>query len=34
MLLKMSDLYMGETVCYNAQGGVADLISDQCSREK
>lgn len=34
MLLEMSDLNTGKTVYYSAQGGVADLISDQCSRWK
>lgn len=34
MLLEMSDLNTGKVVYYNAQGGMADLISDLCSREK
>lgn len=34
MLFIVSSLNKGKVVYYSAQDGVADLISDQCSREK
>jgi len=32
ILLEVPDLHMGKAVNYSAQDGVADLISNQCSR--